>query len=92
MLERLNFKGLRRKKEARKEEDAAEAAGVALYESIEQARKAWEDAKRMFEFATEKDNIDALIHKMDACEREYIHLLKLARCESISVFPDVKQS
>lgn len=63
---------------------------TTLYESIERARQAWRDAIGMFDEATEKDNIDALIHKINACEREYIHLLKLARREGISVIPDIK--
>jgi hypothetical protein len=88
LLEKLGLKvNLNGNKE---EEDAREADCVALYESIQAAKKAWQDAVNMYQYAAEKDNIDALIHKIDACEREYIHLLKLARRESISVFPDVK--
>lgn len=81
----------------KKARDAAETvegtlceSEAALFESIEEVRKSWQDAKSMFEFATEKDSIDALIHKIDAYEREYIYLLKLARKENLSAFPEIK--
>ncbi len=86
-LKDLSFKVGR--KEA---EDAEEASLVVLYESIEIARKAWVDARIMFDHATEKDCIDALIYRMDACEREYMYLLKLARSENLNVLPDVKST
>lgn len=84
-LKNLNFKG-RRKKTV----DPEEVSLVALYEAIEIARKAWMDAKSNFDQATEKDCIDALIHKIDAYEREYIYLLKIARKEDLNVLPEVK--
>lgn len=62
---------------------------MTLQESIEAAKKDWQDAKKMFEEATNRDNIDALIHKINASERQYIYLLKLARCESIRAFPEI---
>lgn len=90
LLEKLSLKEFPLKRGLRDEPDEAETASVALYESIKIARQAWEDAKIMYDHATEKTNIDALIHKMNACEREYIYLLKLARHENIRVYPGIK--
>lgn len=90
LRKRFSLKDLGRKGPGKEPVDAQEASLVALYESIEAARKEWLDAKTMFDQATEKDRIDALIHKIDACEREYMYLLKLARSENLMVHPEVK--
>lgn len=90
LLEKCGLKELRRKNSFRKSSEEPESDCITLYESIEKAKQAWMDAKNLYNEATEDDNIDALIHRINACEREYIHLLKLARRESICVFPDIK--
>ena len=90
LREKFGLKGLNLKLGRKEAGVEAKDCEITLYESIETARQAWQDAKIMFDHETEKDKIDALIHKIDAYEREYIHLLKLARREGISVFPDIK--
>lgn len=72
-----------------KEPEVVESPGKTLLEAIEEAQKDWQYAKRMYQEATDKDNIDALIHKINASERHYMYLLKLARYENISAFPDI---
>lgn len=90
LLDKFGLKELSLRGDRREAVNEAEADAAALYEAIEEAKQAWQHAKLMYEYATDKDNIDALIHTIDACERKYIYLLELARKESISVLPDIK--
>ncbi len=90
LLERYGLKEPNRKGGSQENCDNQESAYITLYESIEKAKHALLDAKQIYNEATEDDYIDSLIHRINACEREYMHLLKLARRESISVFPDIK--
>ncbi len=52
---------------------------VSLLESIEQAHKEWQMASSYFEHVTDPDLIDMAIYSMDAAEKKYVYLLKMAR-------------
>ncbi len=52
---------------------------IGLLESIEQAHKEWQMASGFFEHVTDPDLIDMAIYSMDAAEKKYVYLLKIAR-------------
>jgi len=72
-----------------KTEEDQEEPVMTLEETIEAAKKDWQDAKKMFDEVADKDSVDALIHRINAYERQYIYLLKIAREEGITAFPDI---
>ena len=63
---------------------------LSLNWCIEKAKQEWLDARAMFDEVTEKENIDAVIYKMDACERKYAYLLQLARRENLKGYPHLR--
>lgn len=56
-----------------------------LVDQVEQAQREWQLAHRFFESATDPDLIDYAIYNLQATERRYTYLLKLARQESREV-------
>lgn len=65
-----------------KAQDAEESTGN-IYNSIESARKDWEDAKNIFENVTNPDLIDYAIYNVDAAEKRYTYLLKQIKSGNI---------
>ena len=61
------------------------SAEINLVDQVEQARLEWQLARRFFEAATDPDLIDYAIYNLQAAERRYAYLLKLARQESREV-------
>lgn len=63
---------------------------VNLLESVEQARRDWFSAKLYFDYVTDSDLIDMAIFNMEAAEKRYIYLLKMARTKGLRLdHPDV---
>lgn len=54
-----------------------------IYNSIENAKKNWEDAKNIFENVTNPDLIDYAIYNVDAAEKRYTYLLKQIKSGNI---------
>jgi len=73
-----------------KREDGTDTVCSSLSLCIEKAKQEWLDTRAMFNEVTEKENIDAVIYKMEACERKYAYLLQLARRENLKGYPHVK--
>lgn len=65
----------------REEENKTE--GPSLLESVEQARREWENARAYFNFVTDPDLIDMAIYAIEAAEKKYMYLLKAARTQGI---------
>ncbi|WP_258361008.1 YaaL family protein [Moorella sulfitireducens (nom. illeg.)] len=51
----------------------------ALAEAIREARAEWWAAQRFFAEVTEPDLVDQAIYRLEAAERKYMYLWKLAR-------------
>lgn len=49
---------------------------MELYRELEAARKDWQMALQQFEYAVEREAIDAATYKLLATERRYMYLLK----------------
>ena len=54
---------------------------LSLVNLVGRAHREWEQAKAFFEEAAEPDLIDHAIYAVEAAERKYIYLLKLAQKE-----------
>lgn len=55
----------------------------SIYNSIESAKKDWEDAKNIFDNVTNPDLIDYAIYNVDATEKRYTYLLKQIKSGNI---------
>lgn len=55
-----------------------------LYISLENAKKEWEEAKNIFENASEPDLVDYAIYNIEAAERKYVYLLRKIKSECSS--------
>lgn len=56
-----------------------------LERAVEDARNEWTNARRHFDFVSEPELIDQAIFSMEAAERKYMYLLRLAKTEGLSV-------
>ena len=54
---------------------------LSLVDLVDRAHREWEQAKAFFEEAADPDLIDHAIYAIEAAERKYIYLLKLAQKE-----------
>ena len=54
----------------------AEKTKDNIYINIKNAKKEWENAKNIFENATNPDLIDYAIYNIEATEKKYTYLLK----------------
>ena len=54
----------------------AEETKDNIYINIKNAKKEWENAKNIFENATNPDLIDYAIYNIEATEKKYTYLLK----------------
>lgn len=63
------------------------AAQIAppLEEAVAEARAEWLNARRYFECVSEPDLVDQAIYSMEAAERKYMYLLRLAKNEGLAV-------
>lgn len=52
---------------------------AALAEAIKEAREEWLAAQRFFAEVTEPDLVDQAIYRLEAAERKYMYLWKVAR-------------
>ncbi|MGE5550112.1 MAG: YaaL family protein [Bacteroidota bacterium] len=57
----------------------------ALEEAVEEARTEWYNARRYFECVSEPDLVDQAIYSMEAAERKYMYLLRLAKANDLQV-------
>ncbi|MCR4440535.1 MAG: DUF2508 family protein [Peptococcaceae bacterium] len=60
-----------------------EPRNLNLVDLVELARSDWEQAKALFEEVQEPELIDHAIYAMEAAERKYVYLLRIAREENI---------
>lgn len=58
-------------------------AGESIYQSLDKARRDWENAKNIFENATNPDLIDYAIYNVDATEKRYTYLLKQIKSKGV---------
>ncbi|EGO62539.1 hypothetical protein ALO_17781 [Acetonema longum DSM 6540] len=54
---------------------------------LEQARQEWLQAQAMYNYVSDNDLIDHVVYQMQAAEKRYIYLLKLARQRGITRSP-----
>lgn len=54
-----------------------------LISDVEQARQAWLNAKAFFDHVTDPDLIDMAIYSIEAAEKRYMYLLKVARRQGV---------
>ncbi|MGE5599698.1 MAG: YaaL family protein [Bacteroidota bacterium] len=60
-------------------------AGSTLESAVESARNDWLNARRYFECVSEPDLVDQAIYSMEAAERKYMYLLRLAKSSGVEV-------
>lgn len=60
-----------------------EPRNLSLVDLLELARSDWEQAKALFEEVREPELIDHAIYAMEAAERKYMYLLRIAREENV---------
>jgi len=65
------------------EREKPHSAEMPLTESIEQARREWQEAQAYYNTVTDKDLIDHAAYMIQAAEKKYIYLMKRARAEGI---------
>jgi hypothetical protein len=53
-----------------------------FYESVNQARDEWNNARQLFNDVSDPDLIDYAIYREEAARRRYMYLLKQARLEA----------
>jgi hypothetical protein len=56
-----------------------------LRSDIEEARQEWLNAKSYFNHVTDPDLIDMAIYSIEAAEKRYMYLLKVARLQGVSL-------
>lgn len=59
--------------------------GVSLESAVEFARNEWLSARRYFECVSDPDLVDQAIYSMEAAERRYMYLLRLAKADGAAV-------
>ncbi len=57
----------------------------SLQEAVIEARAEWLSARQYFECVSEPDLVDQAIYSMEAAERKYMYLLRLAKQENAPV-------
>lgn len=60
-----------------------EVSAETLISDVEQARQAWLNAKAFFDHVTDPDLIDMAIYSIEAAEKRYMYLLKVARRQGV---------
>lgn len=56
-----------------------------LETAVVEARNEWLTAQRFFECVSEPDLVDQAIYSIEAAERKYMYLLRLAKARGVSV-------
>lgn len=56
---------------------------LSLVDLIDMAHREWEEARALFEEVKEPELVDHAIYAMEAAERKYVYLLKIAKKEKI---------
>jgi Protein of unknown function (DUF2508). len=59
----------------------------ALADVVEQARREWLSAQNYYNSVSDVDLVDYAVYLMQAAEKKYIYLLKMARREGITYSP-----
>lgn len=63
---------------------------IDLLDNIDKARQDWFVAKKYFDYVTDPDLIDMAIYNIEATEKRYMYLLKMARSKGLRLdHPDV---
>ena len=65
--------------------EAASEITSSLEAAVEEARAEWLSTRRYFECVSEPDLVDQAIYSMEAAERKYMYLLRLAKEEGAPV-------
>jgi uncharacterized UPF0146 family protein len=69
-------------------EGSTEAEGPeGLLSDVEEARLQWLNAKAYFDHVTDPDLIDMAIYSIEAAEKRYMYLLKVARTRGVRLGP-----
>lgn len=56
-----------------------------LLSDVEQARRQWINARAYFDHVTDPDLVDMAIYSIEAAEKHYMYLLKVARTQGVSL-------
>lgn len=65
------------------EEEVEVPQEQSMLNIIEEARKEWLDAKKVFEEVSDPDLVDHLIYQMEASQKKYMYLLKKAKQDNV---------
>ncbi len=65
--------------------ECAQPADIA--QCLSQARSEWQAAQILFDSVTDPDMVDAAIHMVNAAEKKYSYLLRLAKALGVQVAP-----
>ncbi|MDI6871418.1 MAG: YaaL family protein [Bacillota bacterium] len=57
----------------------------SLLSDVEAARQEWLNAKAYFDHVTDPDLIDMAIYSIEAAEKRYMYLLKVARLQGVNL-------
>lgn len=63
-----------------------------ILEQMVQARKEWADAQGYYNSVCDSDLVDHAVYMMQAAEKKYVYLLKLARREGLTCSPAISQT
>lgn len=64
----------------------------SILEQMAQARKEWRDAQGYYNSVYDSDLVDHAVYMMQAAEKKYVYLLKLARSEGLTCSPAISQT
>lgn len=64
---------------------AGSSQSVALIDHLEEARREWQRARAYFDSVHDTDLVVEAVHRLEACQRKYMYLWKLARAQGARV-------
>ncbi|WP_144440643.1 DUF2508 family protein [Limnochorda pilosa] len=62
-----------------------ELRAAGLVEQLEAARQEWRQARAYFDAVSDPDLVVEAVHRLEASQRKYMYLWKLARAEGVRV-------
>ena len=72
--------------------DKEESQESELIDLINKAQKEWKIAINNFNYCSDRDMVDYSIYSMEAAEKRYITLLKMARKENLTAYLPVSEN
>jgi hypothetical protein len=63
-----------------------------ILEQMGEAKREWRDAQRYYNSVYDSDLVDHAVYMMQAAEKKYVYLLKLARREGVTCSPVIAQT